>query len=135
MFLKISQQKGKIIFCHIFLYCFLCLIMSNMKSIEEHKVFFLTDMSIECLWNTFFPKHVHHFLIVLILEFSIHRKHFQIVCKGCKYTEHKRNVFMIVFVQTNVCNIGQNVFCFYLSLVTTFIQYLAFLVFSLFLLK
>ena len=79
IFLKISWQKGKITCCHVFVYYFFCLIMSKVKSIEKHKVLFLTNIFLECVCDTVFPNHLHPVLILLILEFSIQRKLFQMV--------------------------------------------------------
>ena len=98
--MKISWQKGKITCFHVFVYYFFYLIMSKVEKhkVEKHKVLFLTDIFLECVWNTFFPNHLHHVLILLIYEFSIQRKLFQILCNECKYIDHKRYVFMVVFV-------------------------------------
>ena len=50
----------------------------------------------------------------------------------CKCIDHKRYVFMIVFVQMTACYIGQAISYFYLSIIIPYFQHVVFFVFSFF---
>ena len=51
--MKTSWQKEKVTCCCIFVFYFFCLIVRNVKSIQEHKIIFLRDVFIKCFETCF----------------------------------------------------------------------------------
>ena len=61
------------------------------------------------MWNTLFPEHVNHFMLVLISKFSVQTEWIQVLCHRQINIGNKILVVEIFLIYTDVRNIRKKV--------------------------
>ena len=84
-------------------------VINDVLSIQVQKIFWLTNVFVKGQLVTLFPKHVYHFSILHIKNFSLQRKWVHIFCRQNIDVENKVSAKQILFFQSVVRYVGQKV--------------------------